>query len=228
MTIDDVLRQMRTIDAALPETDGVAWFNRLYLEVTEAVLEAMQAGQFAASRFLGRLDVVFAGHYFRAYELGQRDARAAPKAWAPLFAARGRQDVAPIQFALAGMNAHINYDLGLALVETAQELGIKLARESDEHHDFERVNSTLIATEARVKHWFATGFVAVVDRVFGRLDDVLAMWSVERARDQAWTAAETLAELAGAPLLRSQYLAKLEEMVGFAGRGLLIPTATDL
>ena len=30
---------------------------------------------------------------------------------------------APIQFALAGMNAHINRDLPLALVETCDELG---------------------------------------------------------------------------------------------------------
>jgi hypothetical protein len=228
MTINDVIRQMQSIDAALPETDGVAWFNKLYLEVTKAVLEAMGEGQFAASQFLGPLDVVFAGHYFRAYELGQHDPRAAPTAWAPLFTARDREDVAPLQFAFAGMNAHINYDLGLALVETAQDLRIKLERESAEHRDFEQVNPLLVATEERVKHWFATGFVAVVDRVFGRLDDVVAMWSVERARDQAWTTAETLVELADAPLLRTRYLSGLEEMVGFAGRGLLIPTATDL
>ncbi len=226
--IDDVVAQMQAIDAALPESDGVAWFNRLYLEVTKAVQEAMRTGQFAASRFLERLDVVFAGHYFRACELAQGDAGAAPKAWAPLFVERAREDVAPIQFALAGMNAHINYDLALALVETARELGIKLERESEEHRDFEQVNPILVATEQRVKHWFATGFVAVVDRAFGRLDDVLAMWSVERARDQAWTTAETLVELAEAPSLRRQYLAALAEMVGFAGRGLLIPTATDL
>jgi hypothetical protein len=227
LTIDDVIAQMRAIDTALPQGDGVAWFNKLYLAVTEAVRQSMREGQFVASRFLERLDVVFAGRYFRAYEVGKRDPGAAPKAWAPLFAARERRDVAPIQFGLAGMNAHINYDLGLALVETAGELGIKLERRTAEHRDFEQVNSILVATEQRVKHWFATGFVAVIDRVFGRLDDVLAMWNVERARDQAWTTAETLVRLADTPELRSQYLGALEDMVGFAGRGLLIPTATD-
>ena len=218
---------MSAIDAALPETDGVAWFNKLYLEVTKAVQTAVVEGRFASSAFLERLDLVFAGYYFRAYETEDRDPRVVPAAWAPLFAARARDDVAPIQFGVAGMNAHMNFDLGLALVDAAREVGIDLERASPEHRDFEEVNSILVATEQRVKHWFATGFVAVVDRVFGRLDDVLAMWSVERARDQAWTTAETLVELAGAPSLRSEYLAALERLVGFAGRGLLIPTATD-
>ena len=91
------------------------------------------------------------------------------------------------------------------------------------------MNSILIATEAQVKHWFATGFVAVVDRVFGRLDDVLAMWS-------AWNAPEIRRglqrrHLRSSPALHcsgANIFAKLEELVGFAGRGLLIPTATDL
>jgi hypothetical protein len=227
-TIDGVIARMRAIDAELPEADGVAWFNKLYLEVTKSVQAAMEAGQFAASPFLGRLDVVFAGYYFRAYEAGQGDPGRAPRAWAPLFASRARDDVAPIQFAFAGMNAHINHDLGLALVDTANEMGITLERDGAERRDFDHVNSILVATEERVKRWFATGFAAVVDRAFGRLDDVVAMWSVERARDQAWTVGETLEELADAPWLRSEYLDALEAMVGFAGRGLLIPTATDL
>ena len=94
-----------------------------------------------------------------------RSIRAAPKAGRPCSPPRARDDVAPIQFAFAGMNAHINHDLGLALVDTAGEIGIDLERDSADHRDFENVNSILVATEQRVKHWFATGFVAVVDRI---------------------------------------------------------------
>ncbi len=38
-TIDDVIARMRAIDADLPTQDGVAWFNKLYLRVTERVQE---------------------------------------------------------------------------------------------------------------------------------------------------------------------------------------------
>ncbi|MGZ4249420.1 MAG: DUF5995 family protein [Solirubrobacteraceae bacterium] len=36
-SIDDVIERMHLIDAALPTDDGVAYFNRLYLKVTETV-----------------------------------------------------------------------------------------------------------------------------------------------------------------------------------------------
>jgi hypothetical protein len=226
-TVDEVIDRMRAIDATLPETDGVAWFNRLYLEVTVAVRQAVEAGRFQHSSFLERLDVVFAAIYLDAYDAGQHEPESVARAWAPLFAERGRRDIAPIQFALAGMNAHINHDLGIALVETVSQLGIELRRGTPEHDDYHTVNRLLVETEERVKHWFATGFLAVIDRTFGRLDDVLAMWNVERARDAAWTTGETLEVLAKVPVVRTHYLDALARTVGFAGRGLLIPTLTE-
>ena len=36
-TIADVIARMREIDGTLPPHDGVAWFNRLDLAVTESV-----------------------------------------------------------------------------------------------------------------------------------------------------------------------------------------------
>jgi hypothetical protein len=94
-------------------------FLRLYLAVTEAVDEAVDAGSaYRDRRFVRWLDVVFANLFFRALRDDARLASSAPKAWAPLFAVRARSGIAPIQFALAGMNAHINRDLPFALVET--------------------------------------------------------------------------------------------------------------
>jgi hypothetical protein len=225
-TIDQVIERMRAIDAELSPRDGVACFNRLYLRVTENIQAAVAGGQFKSSAFLERLDVVFAGFYLDAYRASRRAGGRVPRAWAPLFEARRRRTVAPIQFALAGMNAHINHDLPLALVATTAELGSDLHRPSREWDDFLLVNAVLERTEAEVKRMFARGWVGEIDRAFGRLDDVLAMWSVARARDQAWTAGETLEELARVPPLRESYLTALGRWVGFAGRGLLVPTAT--
>ena len=36
-TIADVVARMRAIDALLPANDGLKWFNRLYLMVTQQV-----------------------------------------------------------------------------------------------------------------------------------------------------------------------------------------------
>jgi len=163
-----------------------------------------------------RLDVRFANLYFRALE-------DPPRAWTPLLEARGQPGVAPIQFALAGMNAHINRDLPLALVQTCGELGIELHRDGPEHADFVAVNALLVATEARVKRDFLTGDLAIADEALGEVDDVIAMWNVERARDAAWTNAEMLSSLQRSPALADAFLLALDRMVGFAGRGLLHP-----
>ena len=48
-----------------------------------------------------------------------------PSAWRPLFASAERRGILPLQFAFAGMNAHINRDLPVALVETWGELGLE-------------------------------------------------------------------------------------------------------
>ncbi len=85
---------MRAIDDALPDTHGVAHFNRLYLAVTEAVAHDLRADAFAAPAFLERLDVRFAWLYF--------DALAADRAAVRLAAAlrlRGaaRDPAAPVR-----------------------------------------------------------------------------------------------------------------------------------
>jgi hypothetical protein len=219
VTVEQVVERMHAIEAALTPRDGVACFNRLYLAVTLAVQDEIARVRFRDTRFLAALDVAFANLYFAAL----RDPTDAPKAWAPLIEARNRRSVAPLQFALAGMNAHINRDLPVALSDVWRRLRVAPSRRSPQYADYTAVNRVLKATEGRVKREFATGALALGDKALGQLDDVAAMWNVERARDAAWTNGETLYALRSIPPLRSRYLEALDRMVGFAGRGMLRP-----
>jgi hypothetical protein len=45
-TIDEVLSIMMAIDNRLPDSDGLKWFNRLYLQVTRNVREAVAGPTF--------------------------------------------------------------------------------------------------------------------------------------------------------------------------------------
>jgi hypothetical protein len=121
------------------------------------------------------------------------------------------------------MNAHINRDLPVALVRTCEELHVDLLRASKQRRDFLTVNGLLAQTETKVKRWFSTGFVGVVDETLGKADDRVAIWNVGRARDTAWVQAETLWCLRAVPPLQRRYLDALDRSVGFAGRGLLVP-----
>ena len=218
-----VLARLQSVATELSVTDGVSRFNHLYLEVTQAVDTGAQAAAFENPGFLKALDVSFAGLYFDAL-----DAAAAgsplPRCWAPLFEARANQHIAPIQFALAGMNAHINHDLALALVSTCAGEGITLDTGSPAHRDFIKVNAILATVEAQVKTDYLTGLVGVADEVLGRIDDVVAIWSVSESRNAAWTHAQMLWAIRDDAGLTRAFEDALDGTVGFAGRGLLIPT----
>ncbi len=218
--IEGVLERMRAIEAALPSSDGVACFTRLYRAVTEAVHET-EDEDFADPRFVRWLDVAFANLYFRALAAFVHGRGRVPHAWVPLFRQRSRAGIAPLQFALAGMNAHINRDLPVALVQTCAAREVPPRHGSPQHDDFGRVDRLLEQTEARVKHEYAVGLVGVADEALGRLDDVVAIWKVAAARQAAWVHAETLWHLRGLPFAGARHLAVLDRTVGFAGRGLL-------
>ena len=230
-SVTDVIARMTAILSPLASTDGVACFSRLYRAVTEGVQERLTGVTFSDASFLARLDARFANLFFTAVESDRQDPAAVPRAWAPLFDARSRKGIAPLQFALAGMNAHINHDLPVALVTTHQDAGIDLARNSPQHADYLRVDNLLAVVEARVKQQYVGGWLRRIDNLlhrFNRIDDIVAMWDIARARDAAWTNAEALWAIRDDHDLYRDYLATLDRSVGFAGRGLLIPSDTLL
>jgi hypothetical protein len=220
-TIDDVIARMEAIDAELPRTDGVAYFNRLYLQVTKAVLSAGANTTFEDPQSLDRLDVVFAGLYFSA-EATVRSGGECPIAWRPLVEERGAARD-PIQFALAGMNAHIGHDLALAVVQTCEELGLEPSDDTPLHRDFERVNAILKTVESQVVGWFQDGLVADIEDVATKPTAyAIAMWSITAARDIAWGHAQILWTLRHDPTLTSIYADTLARAVELSSRGILI------
>lgn len=222
-TIDDVLAVMRELDQALAPHDGLKWFNLLYLKVTESVKNSPPNGGFEDLVWLNKLDVEFAKLYFDALVAWRRNPASVSRAWRPLLQARLRPRIARVQFALAGMNAHINHDLALAIVRTDEALGLKPKRNSPQFRDFQRVNEVLVVAEAQAKEFIATGIVGVIDQKLGTVDDVLAMWSVRKARETAWNNAELFWRIRNIALARKPYLESLANLVGLSSQGLLLP-----
>ena len=224
-SIDEVVDIMTALEREVSRSDGLWWFNHLYLRVTLAVRGAVTTTTFRDPAFLERLDVVFANQYFDAVAAGDANPRAAPPAWRPVFECRHQRGILSIQFALAGMNAHINRDLPAGIVATYVATDGAPAQSGTRYDDFNTVNELLEAVEAEIKSEFSTGIVALVDSAAGEADDVVAMWKVRRAREAAWTNAEVLWALRKAPGLRDAFFARLDGFTGFAGRGLLLPAA---
>jgi Family of unknown function (DUF5995) len=226
-SVKEVLERLEAIDAALPATDGVKWFNKLYLEMTQQVAATVPAQPQAAPGFLEALDVAFGNLYFDALDAagsGSSPPAAYPfHAWKPLFEARFETGIAPIQFALAGMNAHINHDLAIGISDVFAARGTELGDDTPERQDYESVNGMIAAAEEKTKLWMVTGLLKELDLAFNSVDDIVAVWNIARARDAAWVRAEVIVSLRDLPPLRESYEEANDRTVGFAGRALLVP-----
>ncbi len=220
-TIEDVIDRMTWVDGTLPRDDGVAIFNRMYRHVTRLIDDAVDHGAFEAGEFLARLDVHFANLFFDAYD-ADRAGAPVPRAWAPLFENRDRPNTHPVQFALAGMNAHISHDLPHAVVGTCREAGSVPVDESPEHHDFTRTNQVLEDASEEIKSWFHTGAVATLDDMGGRFDDALSMWGIHVARAGAWMVSQTLWGLSDNPGMLTLFERGHRRAVEMTSRGILI------
>ncbi len=221
-TVEDVIDRLVDIDAALPAGDGVAVFNRMYLTVTERVLSGLEARDvFADPELMAELDVRFAALWLDAYD-DARAGRPVSKAWQPLFEHRAGRGLLPIQFALSGMNAHIEHDLPLAVVETCTARG---GTPDVVRHDYEVVNEILASVESEVRRSFLSDLGRQVDDRVGPLAHLVSSWNIDKARDLAWVSVESIWAIRRLGFLVDRYTAALAGTVGMVSRYLLTPVA---
>ena len=224
-SIADVIDRMERLSSAMPPGDGVRAFNEMYLVTTRQVAAALGGAQFADPAFMTRLDVVFANLYLHALDLHDADRSRTPRSWAALFDARARPGISQLQFAVAGMNAHINFDLSRALVLTAQEVGGAL--DAGRRADFQAVNRVLGITQPMVRHELLTGPFATLDQALGEHDDRVSLWGIEAAREFAWSTALTLWAVRGTPV-EDAFTQGLDRMVELTSRLVLQGTAQSV
>lgn len=218
-TIDDVLRMMQEIDDLLTDRDGLKWFNRLYMIVTKEVDFSPPPGGWEDAAWLLRLDVVFAGFYFRAVAGFLDGTGDTPSSWCALMEVRYQSGIDRILFALAGMNAHINHDLALALLETDRERNVVPQDGSPQHVDYEAVNELLNSVMPSALEMLAVGVLGLAAQDTGKIGRVLAFWNICKARDLAWDFSNSLRGLSGSAL--TAVLAAQDQMTGVAGRAIL-------
>jgi hypothetical protein len=220
-TIDDVIARMRAIDAALPANDGVACFNRMYLQVTCGVGDQVAQGGFGDPAWITRLDVVFANLYFAGIGSLSGPPSAEASAWEPLLASRGNPDIEPIQFALAGMNIHITHDLPLAVVATCADLQTTPTAGSH-HEDYQKVDQLLDASEQSVREAFEPADLRSADHHVAAVTNLLCNWSINEARAVAWDTALAIWAVHDHPLAAKLLTDSLGRLVAMGTRPLLV------
>jgi hypothetical protein len=217
-TIADVIAEMQSIDALLPDNDGLKWFNRLYLMVTDQVRSNPPGGAWQNLAWLDHLDVVFAGLYFDALRASLAEGKT-PSSWTAVFQARFAPGIDRIQFALAGMNAHINHDLSLALLKTSADMSLVPAPDGPEYRDYQSVNNLLGAVMPSALNMLAGDALGLLAQDTGKVGRLLAFWNICSARNLAWDFANHLRELAGPA--QTTALAMQDALTGALGRAIL-------
>jgi hypothetical protein len=221
-SIADVLRTMRAIDAVCAEGDGLKWFNRLYFQVTQAVANCVNAGGFADPAWLSLLDVEFAKLYFRALRGFLVDDECSG-CWYAMLSVRNDVRIARIQFALAGVNAHINHDLPGAIVASGERSRIAPRHATPQYRDYTTLNATLDGLIETAKQELHVRLLGDPLPAVSRLEDSIAAWSTAAAREQAWNHSEALWELRHLPNVAAGYLDGLDGLTTFGNKILLVP-----
>jgi len=226
-SITDVVRILQTIEDTCVDGDGLKWFNWLYLQVTLAVQARVNGNgsadpAFTDPEWLAELDFRFARLYIGAVQSSLSGAPT-PGCWQAFFSVRNQTALARIQFALAGMNAHINHDLALAVVDTCQATGIAPQHGTPHYSDYTAVDTTLDTLIATAKQTLHVRLLGDNLPPVSHLEDTIAAWSMVDAREAAWNNAELLWHLADAPLLRATLMDTLDGLSAVAGKALLVP-----
>jgi hypothetical protein len=222
-TIPEAVARMSAISDALPPTDGLACFNRMYLIVTEKVLEEVSGPSvFADPAFMSQFDVVFVNLYLGAIDAFRAEPPTAPRCWSELLAHRSNTDIDPVQFALAGMSAHINHDLPIAVVKTCEDRNVTLAQVPHKA-DFDTMNATLGALDQEVRESFEKGIILELDRKTAGLENRVGNFCIDAARDAAWASAVALWRIRGEARLSKDYCGGLDLAAALAGRAILVP-----
>lgn len=226
--IDEVIQNLdRIITQSIANKSRLGYFPALYRKVTLQVARGISQGQFEDGSRMERLDVLFANRYLEAFELFQKG-KAVPEAWRLAFDTAAEWWPIVLQHLLLGINAHINLDLAIAAAATSPGPELPGLR-----NDFERINGILAALVDDVKAELTAVWplLGLVDYVSGRGDDVLINFSMTKARDCAWQAAERLA--AASPADHDGLVKQLDTRVGVIGKlvkrpGVLSGTVTRL
>ncbi len=197
----------------------LGYFAALYHSMTMLVGRGAQANRFEDPDRMERLTVTFGNRYLSAVE--RLDAgQPVPRCWEAAFDAAERWRPLIIQHLLLGMNAHLNFDLGIAAAEVAPSGQLSTLR-----RDFDAINDLLGELLDVVQERLATvsPWMGFFDRVGGRTDEAIANFSMQRAREAAWREAEALvalpeAERAAAEADLDARIARFSRVIAKPGR----------
>ncbi|MBZ4037435.1 DUF5995 family protein [Flavobacterium sp. 17A] len=192
-TIKEVLSCLEAIITEAEATNSrLGYFAALYHKVTLKVDEDIQNRLFENPERLELLDVLFANRYLYALHEWKIDKNSTKvsKSWKIAFESSENSSILILQHLFLGMNAHINYDLGIAVKE-ANDNGCSI---DELRRDYNAINNILSSLTYSVinKLNIVSPLISLIGLTGNKSNSLLVQFSLGNARDGAWCFATDL------------------------------------
>jgi hypothetical protein len=217
-TIDDVLTALDgIIQHAMDDNSRIGYFAALYRRVTRAVKNGTANNQFANGPLMEKLDVVFAKRYLDALDAYQNGEECS-RCWRVAFDACKEDSRLILQHLLAGMNAHINLDLGVAAAEACPGDQLPSLKPN-----FDQINDVLASLVGAVEDEMCalSPLIANLSAIDLQSETTIINFNIDAARRMAWLTAERLAN--EPEILRDSTIDGLDLAVSVEGQAILYP-----
>ncbi len=187
-----IVARMQSLIHQWEETSNPqAVFLSCYKMMTSNMLTSIERQEFMDPPWVTNLLHRFADHYFVALESYEKEPTSAPRVWQLAHDTTRDPQVLPLQNLLLGINAHINYDLVITLVDL---LSPEWNDHSDEqrasrYYDFCHVNDVIVRTIDVVQDQVlepAMPGMDILAKLLGSLDELLVSRLITSWREKVW------------------------------------------
>lgn len=208
------------------DSDPRSIFLRCYLLMTRNMLAAIDAGEFNDPAWVRVFLHRFADYYFDALDEYDRKGELTPPVWRTVHDATRNEDTFVLQNLLLGINAHINYDLVLTLVDLMDHEWASLGpvdrekRYQDHYHVNAIIGRTIDIVQDQVVEVLAPG-MDLIDKLMGPIDEWLISELISKWRDEVWIYAVNLIETVDQQQ-RQQQLSEIERTTLNRARTILL------
>ncbi|MBX2893771.1 MAG: hypothetical protein KF734_22865 [Saprospiraceae bacterium] len=184
-------RMFAQADVWEKDSDQRYVFQRCYGMMSRNMAQAIATGRFTDAQWVERLMLRFADYYYDALTLYEQQHPDTPPVWQQVHDVALQKRLHIMQHLLLGINAHINYDLPLALYDGLHAEWPTLAEPERQIRktDHETVNIIIAETIDAVQDEVIeprSPVMALADRLMGRMDEWLLAQLITGWRTEVW------------------------------------------
>ena len=185
-------RMQALIDTWEAAHDQRVVFLSCYAMMTRNMLAALEQGDFQDAVWVSTLLHRFADYYFDAVAAYDGQRTSCAQVWCFAFDAAHQPHTHVLQNLMLGVNAHISYDLVLALVDVLRSDWRTLSDDQRQlrYRDHCHVNDIIARTINRVQDQVIERYspvMDVVDKLMGPLDEWIIAQLTADWREEVWT-----------------------------------------